>query len=365
MSLPLHRRILLTLACLLFSALLAGCSSGWVPAAQIAPPTGSPTAPEPSPTLPLEPTATPTATQPTQTASPAPTQTRTTRPTATRRPTLTASATLPALDQIATLNAQPIPGVTVVPGRRPTATRLPTRTPTKTSTPTVTPTPLPPYALLRVARPGRYSKLVSPIRTEIFAMPGEDGLIQIDLIGEDSRFITRQVLEYPNYLGRNIGIAPQVEFEIPAVAETARLVVSTNDKFGRKIAISSLELVLLTIGENEINLPVYQMEPFIIREPKRDGIFTGGMARIVGLARPVNDSPLIVQLIAEDGRVVSQRQFTVEPPSGDLSHTPFTIDLPYQVSENTPVRVTIRQESDTRIGGTVALTTVLAMLIPE
>ena len=39
------------------------------------------------------------------------------------------------------------------------------------------------------------------------------------------------------------------------------------------------------------------------------------------------------------------------PPSGPLSHTPFLLEIPYQVDAPTPVRLTFRQEGS-RIPGT-------------
>ena len=74
-------------------------------------------------------------------------------------------------------------------------------------------------------------------------------------------------------------------------------------------------------------------------------------------------SPSIVELIAEDGRLVASSQFTVAAPSGQLSHTPFLVEIPYQVRWPTPVRLSFRQ-AGSRIPGTLALSSLLITLQP-
>lgn len=347
---------------LFFAALSGGCGGGWVPAEQVPTTIASQT---PAPTQ----SATPTVIAPVVETAPGEiiliveSETPAALPglTASRTPTKTGSP-IPPEEQIATLLVEW--DGTATPGPAPTRTRTSTRTPTRTLTPTITPTPTPPYGQLRIARPGHLSKVTSPLRTEMFVKPGDDGQVHIDLIGENGRFITRQLLNYTQYLNRNIGITPEISFEIAAVAETARLSVSTQDKFGRIIALTSLDLILLSIGEDEINLPVYQQEPYIVREPKPEAVITGGMLRISALARPVNSTALIIELIAENGQVIAQASTTVEPPSGDLSHTPFSLQIPYTVTDITPARLTLRQESANRITGTVALYSLLVTLAP-
>ena len=106
------------------------------------------------------------------------------------------------------------------------------------------------------------------------------------------------------------------------------------------------------------------MTPFDIRQPVSGQVFKGGLVTVEGLARPVNSNPVIVELINEQGVVVGQTQFTVPPPSGGHTHTPFSIYVPYEVSAATPVRLSLRYESTTRIPGTVSVTSLLINLEP-
>lgn len=246
--------------------------------------------------------------------------------------------------------------------RAPTRTRAPSRTPTITPTPTITYTPTPPPPVFQLSRPGLLSKVLSPIQMEMYAYSGGSGVVDIALIGEDGRTIASQEItrEKPR---RNFYAIPTLAFEIGSAAETARLQVSTTDSFGRLEALSSVDLILLSVGRSEIFPPEVVMEPYLIRQPKEEGTVTGGKLVLQGLARPVNASPLIIELVTEQNTVLAGTLITVAPPSGALSHTPFTVELPYKVSGPVPVRLVIRQEGS-RIPGTVALNSIALTLRP-
>ena len=260
----------------------------------------------------------------------------------------------------------PQPTAPPAPAKSATATRFvyPTATKRASATPKISPTPTPPLAYLRIVQPGPYSKINSPLEIEAGVSPGDDGLVLVDLIGEDGRTITRQRLDFREFIGRSIGIAPKLDFKIAGVAETTRLVISVNDKFGRKIALASTELVLISIGDNQIYPAGYQAAPYIIKAPVEDQIISGGTLTVTGLARPVNLTPIIFELIDEKGVIIAASQLQVPLPGGDQSHTPFEIYIPYHIASPTRVRLTIRQASDDRIPGTVALWSLPIFLQP-
>jgi hypothetical protein len=222
---------------------------------------------------------------------------------------------------------------------------------------------VPPAPVIQILHPGLLSRITSPIQAEIIAVPGDDGLIRVELVGEDGRLIVRQALPFQQYRGRSISFYPTIPFEIKSMAETARFQVVTNDSHGRTINLMSVDVVLLSVGRSEIFSPEITVEPYVVRFPEEGATITGGTLIINGLARPVNDSPIIVDLVGENGAVLTTKQFTVDPPSGDLSHTPFLIEIPYKVDGPTSVRLTFRQEGS-RIPGTVALSSMLITLAP-
>jgi hypothetical protein len=261
----------------------------------------------------------------------------------------------------ATRTPRPSATLTITPGPSPTATRTPTRTPTATNTRrptltrTMTQTSTPHMAVVRISRPGLLSKVSSPFRVEAVAQTGEGGRAWLHLIGEDGRIITEQSLSYGRQENQRFIISQEVSFDITAAAEAGRLMISSRDSFGRTIGLSSVDLILMKTGRDELNPPAITWEPYIVRQPRTDTVVSGGVVAVSGIIRPVNDTPVIFELIDTAGRVVGAAETEISPPSGDYSHTPFRIGIPYQVSTSTPVRLVLRQQSDGRIPGTIAL----------
>ena len=241
----------------------------------------------------------------------------------------------------------------------------PTRTPTNTATSTVTSTPTPPLARMHITKPGLYSKIISPYRMEAMVLPGADGLVSVRLVGEDGRLIINQLLDYSYNGSASVWIAPYLEFESSAAAELARLEVGTQDMFGRRISLSTVDLILMSVGKNQVNDSAILYEPYLIRYPDNEQVVAGGEVWVAGLADPVSSNPLVLELIDEAGNVLGSQEIPIAEPTGDLSHTPFGVGIPYVLEEDiTPVRLILRQESDGRIPGTVALSSIELTLIP-
>ncbi len=285
------------------------------------------------------------------------------------------SATYPAMDTptaevntpavvtaSATLNATP--GRTATRTRYPTKTYPPTRTRRPSKTPTISLTPTPPWAFIRIARPGPLSKVGSPLKVEMGMTPGEDGMLYIDLVGEDGRSITRLTKDYRQFTNKQIYTAVEIPFEIPGVAETSRLVMTARDRLGRTMALSSLDLVLIKLGDDITTNPGFQQEPFIIRNLKPDTTVQGGNLHLEGVAHPLNSQPVIFELLNENGTVLATKILQIDPPTGPLSHTPFTLDIPYTINSPARVLLTMRQVSDGRIPGTIALSSLPIRLEP-
>ncbi len=274
----------------------------------------------------------------------------------------TEATPLPQPTASATISSTP--GKTATKTRYPTKTYPPTRTRRPSKTPTISLTPTPPWAFIRIARPGPLSKVGSPIKVEMGMTPGEDGMLYVDLVGEDGRFITRLKKDYRQYVNKQIYTAVEIPFDIPGVAETTRLVMSARDRLGRTMALSSLDLVLIKLGDSITTNPGFQQEPFIIRNHKPDATVQGGILHLEGVARPINSQPVIFELLDEGGTILETKILQIEPPSGPLSHTPFTLDIPYTINSPARVLLTMRQVSDGRIPGTIALSSLPIQLEP-
>lgn len=243
-----------------------------------------------------------------------------------------------------------------------TPTPRPTYTPTKTRTPTITLTPTPRDHALRIDSPGPLSKEVSPLWVDAAIAPGADGTALLELIGEDGRLITSMSV----YGGedRLFQIQRSLEFSIPGAGELARLLVSVRDAYGRITSLSSVDVVLLQMGDDERNPAVFTLDPYIVWEPQKNSVVSGGVLWLNGLAYGVNENPLIIEMITTSGEVVASKQITLPAVKEGHTHARFDVGVPYTVDTQTPVLLVLRQESDNRIAGTVFLSSVPITLEP-
>ena len=213
---PAGRLVAAIFAAVLAAGLL-GCG-GRLALSSLLTPTPSP-APTSTGTITLQPSDTPTPSPipPTPTAGPSHTLAASDTPTFT-----------PTITDTITPGPSPTPTRTGTPTRTPTRTRIPTRTrtpsrtPTITLTPTITNTPTPPPPRPIHFAPGLLSRVLSPIKAVINAIPGDDGLVRLGLIGEDGRTIYHVDIDYNEYRGRSITFYPEIPYQIQSMAETAR-----------------------------------------------------------------------------------------------------------------------------------------------
>ncbi|HWQ84715.1 MAG TPA: hypothetical protein VN363_09120 [Anaerolineales bacterium] len=206
--------------------------------------------------------------------------------------------------------------------------------------PVGTPFPELPIAGIQIFKPGDMSKVASPIEVSGYLRPGARGRVTIELFGEDGRLLVRQIRVYDVTPGARVNLAEDVPFQISAAAEVGRLVLSMADEAGRTIALNSIDLILLSMGDSDINPSVALQEFIYIREPKLKNLVQGGSVLVSGLARPFTDQPLVVHLIAEDGRVVGQRVVGVSERAAN-GYGEFAVEVAYTVDELTPVRLTV------------------------
>ncbi|PWB73922.1 MAG: hypothetical protein C3F07_08740 [Anaerolineales bacterium] len=203
------------------------------------------------------------------------------------------------------------------------------------------------------------SKVVSPINLRMNVIVGDSQMIQVDLYGEDGRLLSRTLKR--NVPTSNVGI-PQsfkIPFEIRAAAEVGRITVSTLDDEGRIQSLSSLRLLLLSSGENEINPPGNPSEPVGVVEPKIDESVSGGVLSVRGDVWPFNLQPVIFELVDAEGKSLGLRIVTVDGIEPQM----FDTTIPYKVSEPTPARLVIRQDDD-RMAGLFYLYSQVVLLNP-
>lgn len=279
--------------------------------------------------------------------------------------TPTASPTTPA-PATATQTATPSPTLTPTPiPYTPTATRTATHTPTPTLNPSgsqIGPDLELPLVEIEILSPADGARLVSPVQLRVNMFPGPQGRLRIELLGEDGRLLTRKLLVWTLIDNVKQLIRAELDFEIAGVAEAGRLIVSVDDEYGRLKALSSVDVLLLAEGLREASFSQDLQEKILILSPQANRALDSGEIEISGIARPQSERPLLVQVIARDGRVLATGDAYVAHPEG-YPYGVFSITLQAEVTVRQWVQITVREIGD-RVPGEVHLSSIEVVLAP-
>lgn len=330
-------------------ASLSGCQFQGVPASSLLTPAAQRTGLEPTVAVIISTPAEQPATEDTAIPAGNPTPVASPSSTFTSAPTRTESSAV---------GVTPTAQSTTTAAAGPTITTIPTRIPTPLATSSV------PLAGFRITRPGQLSRVTSPLQVYGSVIPGADGRVYVDLIGEDGSYLSRQALQFYVEPGFSVLIQPEVTFTVTGAAELARLVIYSLDSAGRTTGLTSQDLILIRIGKDDIYAAGDLLEPLILRLPYPYQEFRGGFVTVTGMARGVNANPLLLELVDASGNVVGSTAIPLAEPLPGSTHAEFSAAVPYTVSSRTPVLLTLRQESDGRIPGTVVLSSQPVTLYP-
>jgi hypothetical protein len=230
----------------------------------------------------------------------------------------------------------------------PTSTTIPTETaipPTPLPTLTLTPSPLPPGAQIRILLPGPMSKVTSPLTLRMEIVAGGSELVQVDLFGEDGRLLAstlERVISRPS----GVYVSMKIQFEVRLAGELARLTISTKDEQGRLQSVSSLHLLLLSVGEDDFTPVSDFSERLVIYQPGLDVQAVGGELLVEGRFQPFNEQQVVIELVGENGKVFGERIVSFDGLNSQL----FSTTIPYKINDVINARLVIRQDDD-RIDG--------------
>jgi len=234
--------------------------------------------------------------------------------------------------------------------------------------PTLTPTPIPTLALkpgdTTIVEPGSYSRVSSPFQLQARLKPGDDGMVYLDLVGEDGLSLYSRVFNYSANRSADLFILHDISFSVNGAAETGRLSITLKDDFGRVMSVNTVELVLVSMGSDNLYPAANTAEHYLIQSPYEDQFISGGVLQVAGLAYPVNTSPLVAELVDENNQVIASAEANLAVPSDGANYAPFEIDIPYSVDRTTFARLSVKQMSDNRISGIVCLTSHRVILKP-
>jgi len=257
----------------------------------------------------------------------------------------------------------------------PTATTAPTAMLTGTPDgPTATPYTLPPSATptaiselpeseIQILNLGPLSRVTSPIPLSAYLKTGGDGRVVVELLGEDRRVLFREVKNVRTVpAGSWVPLKMALDYEISAAAEAGRLQIYVADQSKRTTALSSIPLILLSIGDDDIYPPQDRLAPIVIQSPHKKALIQGGKVQVSGLVRGNPDQPLMVRLILPDGSEAGARLANVTPPEQG-AYSAFEVEVPYTVSKATRALLTVSQ-GEAGINDVVQLASLEVMLSP-
>ena len=124
-----------------------------------------------------------------------------------------------------------------------------------------------------------------------------------------------------------------------------------------------MDVVLLADGQAELNPNGDLLEDIFIQQPTIKSLVQGKSVRVTGLARTGDNQPLLVELIAADGKVIGTRLAGIAPLQEDGGHRLFAADVPYSVNSPTWVRVIVYDNSG-RLTGPKHVSSVEVLLSP-
>jgi hypothetical protein len=210
--------------------------------------------------------------------------------------------------------------------------------------------------------PGEGSRLISPIPILAEIQPDAGGLIRIELLDKQGKAIARQLLRLEAMeIGQPIPFKADLPFEIPSDEEQALLTLSLLDAFYRPVSLRSAHVNLLSRGGADVK-PTQPADSWVtIDQPKPMDIFTGGSLTVSGAVTPLTENPILIELIADDGRVIGTGQVRVH----SLGQTVYfeTELFYYYIQTFTDARLVVRQ-SDDAYNTTIILDSILIGVAP-
>jgi len=199
-----------------------------------------------------------------------------------------------------------------------------------------------PYGEIQILTPGALSRVISPINLHTYLIPGDSGRARIELLAEDGSLMYRKLFVINSTPNRQANLRVSIDFEIKSVAETATLVISVDDAYNRIKTIVSEQIILISLGDSEINPSGDLLTPILIQQPKPKILAQGGTLTVSGLVRTTSDLPLLVELISTSGKIIGSRLAGIAEGSEGV-HRSFSTDVSYEVSSPTWVRVTVSE----------------------
>lgn len=219
-------------------------------------------------------------------------------------------------------------------------------------------------ATVQIIQPGPDSKVASPINLQMKLYPGDGEKLLMQLFGEDGRLMAERLMTIEVPKSGWATQSMEIPFDVSTAGEAALLVVSTRDEYGRRVAQTSVQLLLLQIGDSDIEPSGFDRQPFVLDTPVYLSLAKNGLVHVQGFVHAIGNGPIAADLVTQSGGVIDSEVITLPKNSDDQVFVPFTMDIPYSVSTRTAVRLTLRQMDERHSSVDVSLSSVVIYLDP-
>lgn len=208
--------------------------------------------------------------------------------------------------------------------------------------PSIIPTPTYPPASVGVSQeelailsPGPGSMVLSPISLQGYGGPSRNNMVELRLIGEDGRIISRGNTVLYSYPGRPGLFYGQIPYISPALAEQAWLQVrSYGDRYGLLKHLTTVPITLLTSGEARLTTSLHGPEKITIFNPPEGSAVQGPRLFIEGAAWTDGGTSLGIEILDPRGTVLAAVEVEVDAPvPGALGTFRLDIELPLNLSQ--------------------------------
>jgi len=197
---------------------------------------------------------------------------------------------------------------------------------------------------ITLIEPGETSEVISPIVIRAQINPGGDSLVRITLINQANNLLSRKLLRIPSTDDAPLQFQTDLSFEIPRESILALLTLATQDEYHRPQSLRSVVLALKSTGGATVQASKSENAWLTITQPAPKQVISGGAFLVSGRITPLNDNPVVFELMTESGSIVGTSQLDVPTPSETFD---FEITLSYDfITSERDVRLIIRQRSD-------------------
>ncbi|MCB9135482.1 MAG: hypothetical protein H6636_08650 [Anaerolineales bacterium] len=267
------------------------------------------------------------------------------------------TACVPLVGKINVEIETPIPQSENTPTLPPTPTETELPRPTETPRPTQPPTNViltpeaggyPPNPLnfdaIQITEPGPGSRLAAPIHITGNADPTFEQTLVIRIVLDDGTELNRATTNILTDAGNRGPFSIDMDFAVLGERQAFIQVFSVSPRDGGITHLNSVLVTLADSGPVDIRQAMISNEPIVVANPLPGGIVSGGVAHIEGYAAPSFENHLFIEIVDVNGNVVGSAPVIVDAPDFGVPG-PFTIDIPYTITEAQAGRIVIHDPS--------------------